>query len=151
MNWQGNDNDAIRSLSYKYVGLLNYFPFHVQTSLNTGWKTILFSLDFPSEFDSVHHKALLYKLKSGVLTVRFLKYFISFFFLSDRSQHVSIDCYFSSFFRVTSGVSQGSVLGHFLLFLILVICGVGFLPIWFRLQMMPLFYVMFLILHLNIT
>ena len=72
-------------------------------------------LDFQKAFDQVPHKRLLHKLKMYGITGKTLEVISDF--LSGRTFHVRVGDAASEFFRVLSGVPQGSVLGP-LLFLI---------------------------------
>ena len=72
-------------------------------------------IDFSATFGRVNHRGILYKLCSVGIGGTVLCILTQF--LSDRSEHVMVDCCRSKLVNVVSGVSQGSVLGP-LLFLL---------------------------------
>ena len=72
-------------------------------------------IDLQEAFDTVNHSILLKKLEHYGVRGTALNWFISY--LSERSQHVSVNGHTSDHLKMTCGVSQGSVLGP-LLFLI---------------------------------
>ena len=72
-------------------------------------------LDFAKAFDKVPHKRLLSKLTSYGITGNTHNWVTSF--LSNRKQRVSVNGALSHITDVTSGVSQGSVLGTILFLL----------------------------------
>ena len=84
-------------------------------SLDKGVSSNVVFLDFSKAFDSVSHQRLLLKLKHIGIRGRNLKWIEAF--LTDREQTVIIQVQSSTWVKVTSGVSQGTVLGP-LLFLI---------------------------------
>ena len=93
-------------------------PHTLQSSLESGKKARIVQIDFSAAFNRVNHQGILYKLCSvgiggSVLSIDS----ILAHFLSNRSQHVMVDCCRSKLVNVVSRVPQGSVLG-LLLFLL---------------------------------
>ena len=74
-------------------------------------------MDFSKAFDKVNHLKLLYKLSCFVVKGNTLNWIQSF--LIGRTQTVVLDGESSEEVKVTSGVSQGSVLGPLLFLLYL--------------------------------
>ena len=79
----------------------------------TSSRTILSTIDFSKDFDSVWHPALFHKLISAGLPPCFARWTQSF--LYDRHASVVFQNQKSRSFRVRRGVPQGSVLGPVLL------------------------------------
>ena len=78
-------------------------------SMNKCHQTYLILLDFSKAFECVPHQRLLHKLHYYGISGPTLYWVKSF--LSNRTQHVSINGYYSALANVTSGVPQCSVLG----------------------------------------
>jgi ribonuclease P/MRP protein subunit RPP40 len=93
------------------TNLLDFFE-EVTKDLDEGKSMDLIYLDFSKAFDKVPYERLFKKLESHGIrgaTLRWIKNW-----LSDRRQRVCIDGEYSEWAKVTSGVSQGSVLGPIL-------------------------------------
>ena len=83
-------------------------------SLNKGNISLLTLLDFSSEFDTIDHPILVYRLHTDFgFTDAVLQWFSSF--LTDRTHYVSLSNHCTVFAPVHSLVPQGSVLGPILL------------------------------------
>ena len=65
-------------------------------------------------FDSVCHKGLLFKLRQNGIEGKLLEWLNSY--LSQRKQKVGLKSCFSGLKSLFADVPQGSVLGHFLIF-----------------------------------
>ena len=80
-----------------------------------GQHTDFILLGFSKAFDKVSHEKLLHKLHRYGISGHVLHWIKAF--LANRSQTVVLENEKSSRVSVTTGVSQGSVLGPFLFFL----------------------------------
>ena len=89
----------------------------VNNLLNTGNTPLAVFLDLSKAFDTIDHNILIEKLHSYGASGKELKWFISY--LQNRKQFVSLENVSSSYYQITTGVPQGSILGP-LLFLIYV-------------------------------
>ena len=78
-------------------------------SIRNRHDTDIIYFDFAKAFDSVSHAKLVHKLQAYGITGRLLK--LLSYFLSNRFQRVVLPNGVSTYLAVTSGVSQGSVLG----------------------------------------
>ena len=81
-------------------------------AIDRGEEVDVIYLDFAKAFDKVPHKSLLSKLKGYGIKGKIYDWIKDF--LSNRKQRVVINGKFSHWIRVTSGISQGSVLGPIL-------------------------------------
>jgi hypothetical protein len=75
------------------------------------WIDIIF-LDFAKAFDKVPHRRLIHKLEANEISGNILKWIVNF--LANRKQRVVLGEHMSDWESVTSGFSQGSVLGPIL-------------------------------------
>ena len=91
--------------------LITYFDY-VSRELDENENVYAFYLDFSKAFDKVPHHILLRKLRDFGIGGRLLQLLSSY--LSNRRQCTKIRNAFSSFYRVTRGVPQGSTLGPLL-------------------------------------
>ena len=87
----------------------------LQSALESRQDTRIVQIDFSAAFDRVNHRSILYRLCS--VGIGGSVFSILTQFLSNRSQHVTVDDCWSKLVNVVSGVLQGSVLGP-LLFLL---------------------------------
>ena len=85
----------------------------VRKQLNKHENCILVSLDLTKAFDRVNHNILISKLRNNFRFSRSACQLI-YSYLKDRSQNVSLNELSYSVGTVTSGIPQGSVLGHIL-------------------------------------
>ena len=90
-------------------------PHTLQSALESGQEARIVQIDFSTAVERVNHQGILYKLCSVGIGGSVLSILTQF--LSDRSQHVMVDCCRSKLVNIVSGVPQGSVLGP-LLFLL---------------------------------
>ena len=74
-------------------------------------------MDLSKAFDCLPHNILLYKLSSYGLIENATKLMQSY--ISDRKQQIKIGNVVSIWAEIKKGVSQGSVLGPFLMFLLM--------------------------------
>ena len=87
----------------------------LQSALESGQEAWIVQIDFSAAFDRVNHQGILYKLCSVGIGGSVLSILTQF--LSNRSQHIMVDCFRSKLVNIVSGVPQGSVLGPLLFFL----------------------------------
>ena len=100
-----------RSCITQLLGVIH----NVGKALDSGKETDMIYLDFSKAFDSVPHDKLLFKLHQFGISGTLLNWFSDY--LKEQKQRVVIDGFSSTYLDVTSGVPQGSIIGH-LLFLI---------------------------------
>ena len=81
----------------------------LQSALERGQEARIVQIDFSAAFDGVNHQGILYKLCSVGIRGSVLSILAQF--LSDRSQHVTVDGCRSKLVNVVSGVPQGIVFG----------------------------------------
>ncbi len=96
-----NDSDALVCITHD-----------MQVGLDSGCESKIISLDFSSAFDRVNHKALLSKVRSIGIGGRFQQ--VHSELLTERRQHVTVECCFRFFSSLIFVTSQGSVLGPIL-------------------------------------
>ena len=87
----------------------------LQSTLESGQEARIVQIDFSAAFHMVNHQGILYWLCSVGIGGSVLSILTQF--LSNRSQHVTVDGWYIKLVDVVSGVPQGSVLGP-LLFLL---------------------------------
>ena len=81
----------------------------LQSVLESGQEARIVQIDFSAAFDRVNQKGILYRLCNVGIGGSVLSILVQF--LSNRSQHVMVDCCRSNLDDVVSGVPQGKVLG----------------------------------------
>ena len=87
----------------------------LQSALESGQQARIVQMDFSAAFDRFNHQGILYKLCSVGIWASVLSILTQF--ISNRSQHVMVDCFRSKLVKVGSGVPRWSVLGPSLFFL----------------------------------
>ena len=85
--------------------------------LDLGNQVDVIYTDFEKAFDKVPHQALIWKLRTYGINEQLINWIKDF--LCHRTQRVTINGSFSDWFRVLSGIPQGSILGP-LLFIIFI-------------------------------
>ena len=86
----------------------------LQSALESGQEARIVQIDFSAAFDRVNRQGTPHKLFS--IGIRGSVLSILTQFLSNRSQHVTVDGFRSKLVNIVSGVPQGSVLGPLLFF-----------------------------------
>ena len=111
-----NEQHGFRSRRSCETQLLTVME-HWTRCIDDGASIDVVYLDFLKAFDKVPHRRLLVKLKAYGVNGRVLQWIDAF--LSNRKQRVTVRGSLSEWSSVTSGVSQGSVLGPtlFIIFL----------------------------------
>ena len=117
------------------------------SQLDAGKQVDVIYTDFEKAFDKVPHHALINKLLAYGLDNTLVQWIKDF--LCSRKQRVGINGFFSQWFSVDSGITQGSILGP-ILFLALMICqsSAELITIYIFMQMMLSFTILF---HLERT
>ena len=80
---------------------------HHQKSLDAGMESYIVKLDFSTEFDTMSHSGLLFKLKSIGVGFRMLSIWREF--ISNRRQRIVVDGATIEWIQIVSGVQHGEV------------------------------------------
>lgn len=88
---------------------LMIFTSHLFKNIDARAQTDTIYTDFRKAFDRVDHKILLSKISFNGIRGNLLRWFMSY--ISNRSQTIVTNGYYSNTYLATSGVPQGSILG----------------------------------------